>query len=46
MIIKRPVTSEDYVEWSVDETSKKVLHVLGVSNILISFYFLNLFIFL
>ena len=34
MIIKHPVTAEDYVEWSVDETEKKVICVLGVSNII------------
>ena len=40
MIIKCPVTAEDYVEWSVDEADKKVIRVLGVSNI-ISFYLLT-----
>jgi hypothetical protein len=32
MIIKRPVTSEDYIEWFVDDTNKKVIRILGVSN--------------
>jgi hypothetical protein len=41
MILKRPVTSEDYVEWSVDDANKKVIRILGVSNI-IRFYFLYL----
>jgi hypothetical protein len=37
MIIKRPVSAEDCIEWSVDDTDKKFIRILGVSNIT-SFY--------
>ena len=41
---KRPVSSEDYVELSVDETDKKFIHILGVSNV-ISFDFSSIFVY-
>ena len=33
MILKRPVSSEDHVEWSVNETDKKFICILGLSNV-------------
>ena len=44
MILKCPVSSEDYVEWSVDETDKKFIYILGVSNV-ISFDFSSIFVY-
>jgi len=32
MIMKRPETYEDFIEWSTDGNNKKVIHILGVSN--------------
>ena len=39
MIMKRPTSAEDYIEWNTDENDKKYVCVLGVSHFISFFQF-------